>query len=107
MIGDTTLNQIDTELIAWIDSVPLSKPTKNLTKDFSDAGNSVNIHSISLGSVFFLYFILFYRQVKSHITDSSYSGNVEIVLSAARRAAQLRAGEQFEHENRKLEHIKS
>ncbi|XP_019697722.1 sperm flagellar protein 1 [Harpegnathos saltator] len=36
MVGDAQ-NQMNTELIAWVDSIPFSKPTKNLTKDFSDA----------------------------------------------------------------------
>ncbi|KAL6446519.1 hypothetical protein ACFW04_001220 [Cataglyphis niger] len=36
MIGDTQ-NQTDKELFAWIDSIPISKPARNLTRDFSDA----------------------------------------------------------------------
>ncbi|XP_011260685.2 sperm flagellar protein 1 [Camponotus floridanus] len=37
MIGDTSQNQTDRELVAWLDSIPISKPTRNLTRDFSDA----------------------------------------------------------------------
>lgn len=37
MIGDTV--QIDNkELIEWIDGIPFSRPARNLTRDFSDAG---------------------------------------------------------------------
>ncbi|XP_011645489.1 uncharacterized protein LOC105432389 [Pogonomyrmex barbatus] len=35
MIGDTA--QINKEFIEWIDSVPFSRPARNLTRDFSDA----------------------------------------------------------------------
>ncbi|XP_072759920.1 uncharacterized protein [Anoplolepis gracilipes] len=37
MIGDTSQNQTDKELVAWVDSIPVSKPARNLTRDFSDA----------------------------------------------------------------------
>ncbi|KAM0730631.1 Sperm flagellar protein 1 [Formica fusca] len=37
MIGDTSQNPTDKELFAWIDSIPISKPARNLTRDFSDA----------------------------------------------------------------------
>ncbi|GAB1860102.1 Sperm flagellar protein 1 [Camponotus japonicus] len=37
MIGDTSQNQTDRELVAWLDSIPISKPARNLTRDFSDA----------------------------------------------------------------------
>lgn len=39
MVGDTAQSQMDKELVAWIDSIPFSKPARNLTRDFSDAGN--------------------------------------------------------------------
>lgn len=39
MLGDAVQNQTDKELLVWLDSVPFSKLVKNLTRDFSDAGN--------------------------------------------------------------------
>ncbi|XP_011863065.1 PREDICTED: sperm flagellar protein 1-like [Vollenhovia emeryi] len=36
MISDTV--QIDKELVEWIDGIPFSRPARNLTRDFSDAG---------------------------------------------------------------------
>ncbi|RLU25926.1 hypothetical protein DMN91_002089 [Ooceraea biroi] len=37
MYGDTAQNQTDQELIAWLDTIPLSKFVKNPTRDFADA----------------------------------------------------------------------
>ena len=43
MIGDTA--QIDNkELIEWIDGIPFSRPARNLTRDFSDAGKLANFN---------------------------------------------------------------
>lgn len=92
MVGDAMQNQIDTELLAWVDSIPFSKPAKNLTKDFSDAGNfDFNIHSILLG--LFVFHVLFYPRIELRICHSSRSGDLEIVLSTICRASQLRASE--------------
>ena len=33
-----TKNQVE-ELYAWVSKIPLSKPTKNLSRDLSDAGS--------------------------------------------------------------------
>jgi hypothetical protein len=33
-------------LYAWIDEVPLSRPKKNLARDFSDAGLSMRLRSM-------------------------------------------------------------
>ena len=33
-------------LYQWIDRIPLSRPKKNISKDFSDAGNSSHIKNI-------------------------------------------------------------
>lgn len=52
MVGDTAQNQMDKELVAWIDGIPFSKPARNLTRDFSDAGN-VSLLSISYDEFFY------------------------------------------------------
>lgn len=39
MIGDTVQTAKEKDLLTWIESIPFSKPTKNLARDFSGAGN--------------------------------------------------------------------
>jgi len=31
------------ELYSWVDQIPLSRPKKNLTRDFSDGGKFISI----------------------------------------------------------------
>lgn len=50
-------NQIE-ELYAWISTIPLSKPTKNLSRDLSDAGSYKTILFYTLDS-FYLDFYFF------------------------------------------------
>lgn len=50
-------NQIE-ELYAWISTIPLSKPTKNLSRDLSDAGS---YKMIVLHSWFFLFKLYFFN----------------------------------------------
>lgn len=33
-------NNILSEIYHWVDSIPLSRPKKNLARDFSDGGNN-------------------------------------------------------------------
>ena len=47
-------NQIE-ELYAWISTIPLSKPTKNLSRDLSDAGTYKNTYIVfHILDIFFL-----------------------------------------------------
>ena len=42
----TPLSEEDlTDVYNWIDQLPLSRPKKNITRDFSDGGNNLIYHS--------------------------------------------------------------
>ena len=44
----TPLSEEDlTDVYNWIDQLPLSRPKKNITRDFSDGGNNLIYHSFN------------------------------------------------------------
>ena len=85
------------QLYAWIDEIPLSRPKKNLHRDFSDGGLFTPIVPPSVSQ---LYMAVFVFHV---ILDSACRGDRASFCAAFGGAAQLSSGQCREAEDGELE----
>lgn len=70
MIGDMMLNEMDKELDAWINMITFSRQMKNLSRDFSDAGN----YQFYFDRCYFLSF--FFKSINSAVRKSQKQNNL-------------------------------